>query len=118
MVSLSANLAHVWQSQIPLVIADRSSGAIFKLYLGPPAAAAVMCAATPRLIALRSSSCGPLVTTRQSGFEQNCPARFASVSLIDDEKSSRRDVIFQTLMYGAANYMTPRRVGLLHLISL
>jgi hypothetical protein len=92
-VSLSINLAHFWQSQIPLVTSVRSSGERFGLCLGPPREAAEMCAATPTLIAFLSFVCGPLVATRQSGFEQRCPARFAKDSLTALENSSRTQTV-------------------------
>ena len=49
--SLSINLAHDWQAQIPLVAERRASGKRVSSYRGPPDDAAVMCAATPTFAA-------------------------------------------------------------------
>ncbi|CDW94518.1 hypothetical protein THICB2_510020 [Thiomonas sp. CB2] len=47
--STSINLAQFEQSQIPLIIDERSGAVKIELYRGPPAAAAVIWAATPML---------------------------------------------------------------------
>ena len=50
--SLSTSFAQFWQSHIPFWIEDRSAWGSLESYRGPPGVAAVMCAATPTLMAL------------------------------------------------------------------
>jgi len=58
-------------------------------YLGPPADAAQMCAATPVLEVLIPSEEGPIVTASQPGREQRNATRFASLSMSGLLNSSR-----------------------------
>jgi hypothetical protein len=85
--SSSINFAWIWQSQIPFVISERAVEVIDASYLGPPGAAAVMCAATPTLIIeLADFALGPTVTVRQIAHRK--ADRFASATLVALLKSS------------------------------
>ncbi len=69
-----------------------------ELYRGPSAEAAVMCAATPTFTDFPGSTCGPLVSCRQDGFEHLYPTRFASRSLIGFGNSSLTATSFRPLL--------------------
>jgi len=73
---------------MPFEGALRSSGDRPGSYRGPPGDAAVICAATPTFTAFVGSSCGPLVSARQPGFEHRFPTREAKSLLTASEKSS------------------------------
>lgn len=83
------SLAQFWHSHIAFSIDALSSEDVLESNRGPPDAAAVMWAATPRLMDLLASLCGPLVGALQAGFEQRKPTRFAKASFVALEKSSR-----------------------------
>ncbi len=85
--SRSMIAAHSLQSHIPFDTSVLSSLLMLGSYLAWPPLAALICAASPRLTALSSSECGPLVDHLQAGFEHTCPARFARVSLVFCKKS-------------------------------
>ncbi|MFO8165518.1 MAG: hypothetical protein R6T98_13435, partial [Desulfatiglandales bacterium] len=82
-------LAQRWQSHIPLLMSQRWSCVMPGSYLGPPGAAARMCAATPVFVALVGSELGPYARLPQRGFEQRVPTRWARVRFVTVEKSSR-----------------------------
>ena len=83
------SFAHHWHNQMPLVAEARSSGVRCASNLGPPADAAVMCAATPRFTAPLGVSAGPAVWRRHVGLEQRCPARCAKRFFAGEENSVR-----------------------------
>ena len=87
--SLSTSFPQDWQHQIALPIPDRCAGLRSGSKRGPPGAAAVICAATPKLMASCSVEAGPLVSRRQSGFEQRFPALLARDRTTEALKSSR-----------------------------
>ena len=60
---------------MPLVGERLSSDERDESYRGPRGEAAVMWAASPTVIALELSECGPVVGRRQLGFEHIVPAR-------------------------------------------
>ena len=76
-ISASIRRLHDWHSHMPFSIDDRCSGVIVGSNLGPPADAAVMCAATP-ILALPPSPSGPTVALRHEGLEQLYPLCRAS----------------------------------------
>ena len=67
----------------------RSSGVIVASYLGPPGAAAQMCAATPMFVALFGSEFDPNVGLWQAGLLQRAPTRLDKSVFVCSEKSSR-----------------------------
>jgi hypothetical protein len=93
MRSLSMSLAQVWQSHIPLAALLRPLSLSPKSNLGPPEAAAVMCAATPTLTTFEWSLCGSVVSARQDGFEQRNPTRWAKVRLTARLNSSLERIL-------------------------
>lgn len=54
---------------MPLSMLDLCAVVSLALYLGPSTDAAVICAATPILVALSDCICGPDVCIAQNGFE-------------------------------------------------
>jgi hypothetical protein len=83
--------AHVWHNQIPFAGDARSAGVKTLSNRGPPGEAAVTWAATPMFTDPLPEESGPLVSRRQSGFEQECPARAAKRRTTELVKSSRID---------------------------
>ncbi len=77
------------QSQMAFRIDDRSDDDISSSNLGPPGAAAVMCAATPMFTLFVNSLCGPDVALRQLGFEHRIATLLATLVLTAWENSSR-----------------------------
>jgi len=87
---LSIREAQFAQSQIAFSVDERSTVLSDPSYLGPPADAAVMCAATPIVSArVPEFGVGSAVTSRHDGFEQRNAARRASASTSCRGKLSR-----------------------------
>ena len=86
--SASITLAQSPQSQMPLFADFRSSGVRRSLYLGPPRAAAVMCAARPSVITPSPSSVAETVGATQPGREQCQATCFPSLFFVASVKLS------------------------------
>ena len=80
------------QSQMPLVICFLWSGVSARLYLGPPGAAAVICAAMPVVMTPSLPYFAPIVARRQLGFEHSQATRLASSSFVFWIKLSLLDI--------------------------
>jgi len=78
----SISFEHVWHNHMPLLTEVLSSGVIFESYLGPPAEAAQICAATPTFVATLGSSFAPEVGFLQSGLLHFTPTRLAKTCFV------------------------------------